>query len=103
MMRKILTLLCIVLTHLSICAQNVYQNYPNPFNGTTDVYVEVTYTAPVVLAVSDVYGNLQTHWSETLEPGIHLFQVTLCVKGTYFLGAHQNEGSSSIVLICNKG
>ena len=81
----------------------VSQNLPNPFNGTTTVYVTTAEDGLATLVLADVYGQLQTIWSEQMTAGVHQFEVSVRSKGNYVLGAHQNGKSSSIVLFCNEG
>lgn len=79
------------------------QNNPNPFEGSTDVYLAVLDAAEVTIAISDVFGHLETTYTGALESGIHQFRVSLAAKGTHFMGAHQGQKSSSIVMICENG
>ena len=119
-MRKIITLSLMTLCCLFVTAQNIEhvidmdelvdnngflltQNNPNPFNGTTDVYLAVKDYAPVTLVVADVYGHLIATYTGTFESGIHQFQISLKRKDNYFMGAHQNGKTSSIMMLCHEG
>ena len=105
-MRKILTILVLTLMSIWASAEGIFclsQNIPNPFSGTTDVYLTTDYSGTVTMMLVDVYGNLQTQWSESVETGVHKFQVTLRAKGNYVMGARQNGMSSSVVLFCEEG
>lgn len=79
------------------------QNNPNSFNGTTDIYLAVLDNEYITLTIADIYGNVTTTYSASLESGIHQFRITLAAKGTYVMGAHQNGKKSSIVMLCNEG
>ena len=106
-MRKILPVFYLALMSLLATAQEnglvLSQNSPNPFDGTTCVYLAVENTGEATLVVADVYGNFRTQWSAPLEAGVYKFQITLCGKGNYVLGAHQNGRNASIVMFCNAG
>ena len=92
-----------IMKNILLLAIILFQNLPNPFNGSTDVYVAVENEGETTLAVADVYGNMQTQWTENLSEGVHKFSVSLRAKGNYVLGAYQNGKSASIVMLCNEG
>ena len=126
-MRKICTILLLVLMSLGALAQSNYflanrhdyffdmdglvssgglyltQNKPNPFDGSTDVYLAVMNEAEVNVVVADVFGNIEAQYSGSMEPGVHRLHITLRPKGTHVLGVHQAGKSRSIVLLCNTG
>ena len=89
-------------TFLLILGFVLSQNIPNPFHGTTSVYLASEEAGEVTMVVADVYGQLQAQLSEPIEIGVHQFDIQLCSKGTYVLGAHMNGKSSSIVLFCEE-
>ena len=90
-------------TFLLILGFVLSQNIPNPFHGTTSVYLASEEAGEVTMVVADVYGQLEAQLSEPIEIGVHQFDIQLCSKGTYVLGAHMNGKSSSIVLFCEEG
>lgn len=90
-------------TFLLILGFVLSQNIPNPFHGTTSVYLASEEAGEVTMVVADVYGQLQAQLSEPIEVGVHQFDIQLCSKGTYVVGAHMNGKSSSIVLFCEEG
>ena len=126
-MRKICTILLLVLMSLGALAQSNYflanrhdyffdmdglvssgglyltQNKPNPFDGSTDVYLAVVDETEVSMVVADVFGNIEAQYSGSMEPGVHRLHITLRPKGTHVLGVHQAGKSRSIVLLCNTG
>ena len=105
-MRRFLTLFLLSLTYLVMSAEEQFylsQNIPNPFAGTTTVYLTTETSGEVTLVMADVYGTFQTRCSETVEAGVHKFQISLRTPGNYVLGAHLNGQSSSIVLFCQEG
>ena len=105
-MKKIFSFCVLILMGISLHAQNAVvlnQNNPNPFKGNTEVYLSVSNPGEVRLIATDLYGTVQTQWSEYIEPGVHSFCLTLRTKGNYVLGAYQNEQSSSIIMFCNEG
>ena len=105
-MRRFLTLFLLSLTCLVMSAEEQFylsQNIPNPFAGTTTVYLTTEISGDVTLVMADVYGTFQTRCSETVEAGVHKFQISLRTPGNYVLGAHLNGQSSSIVLFCQEG
>lgn len=105
-MKKILILSLMAHLSLTMMAQQgiaLSQNRPNPFDGTTQVYLAVENAGEVTLVVTDVFGNFQTQCTQSVEAGVHQFQITLRAKGTYALGAHQNGKSASIVMLCQNG
>ena len=118
-MRKICTILLLVLMSLGALAQSNYffdmdglvssgglyltQNKPNPFDGSTDVYLTVVDETEVSMVVADVFGNIEAQYSGSMEPGVHCLHITLRPKGTHVLGVHQGGKRQSIVLLCNTG
>ena len=90
-------------TFLLILGFFLSQNIPNPFHGSTSVYLASEEAGEVTMVVADVYGQLEAQLSEPIEVGVHQFDIQLCSKGTYVLGAHMNGKSSSIVLFCEEG
>jgi len=109
-MKKCILLLGLVMMSWSVIAQEAVndgfflsQNIPNPFNGTTNVYLSVDKTGEVMIVVMDVNGSLQSNYSGYLEAGVYKLEVSLHAKGTYLMGAMQNNKRSSIVLFCNEG
>ena len=79
------------------------QNYPNPFRGMTTVCLATENAGETCLIISDLYGHYQTQWSESIEAGMHQFQITLHTEGIFVLGASQNGQKSSIMLSCEEG
>ena len=105
-MKKILLIFGMAMMSLIACAQEglvLSQNIPNPFNGTTSVYLATDEDGEVTIVIADVYGQLQTLLSKSVEAGVHQFEINLRAKGNYVLGAHQNGKSASIVLFCEEG
>lgn len=81
------------------------QNNPNPFNGSTDVSLMVAEEGMVKLQIADVNGRaiVATEYFSTLQPGNHLFRISLSAVGTYVMTAYQNGKISSVKMICNEG
>ena len=105
-MKKSLLLLVVTLMSVWCAAEESFflsQNLPNPFAGTTTVYLTSSQAGQVTLVVADVYGQLYAQRSETIEAGVHKYQLSLRAVGNYVCGAHMNGHSSSIVLFCHEG
>ena len=90
-------------TFLLILGFVLSQNFPNPFQGKTTFYLASEEAGEVTMVVADVYGQIHTQLSESIEAGVNQFEVQLRAKGNYVLGAHMNGKSSSIVLFCEQG
>ena len=93
-MKRFLIVFLMAMTSLVAIAQEegfvLSQNFPNPFKGTTTVCLTTENAGEASLIISDLYGHYQSQWSELIEAGTHRFQITLCEKGIFVLGAQQN-------------
>lgn len=106
-MKRFLIVFLMAMASLVATAQEegfvLSQNFPNPFKGTTTVYLTTENAGETSLIISNLYGHYQSQWSESIEAGMHQFQITLHEKGIFVLGAQQNGKKASIMLSCEEG
>ena len=105
-MKRFITFSLLAVLCLCAGAQDCFflsQNNPNPFNSVTEVYLTTADAGEATLVVADVNGHVEMLNTLYLEPGVHLFQVTIAAAGNYLFSARMNNDMSSVVMMCNKG
>lgn len=78
------------------------QNVPNPFDGTSVVELQLPEEGEVLIDVYDMNGKKVVEYVNTLELGIHQFEVALSTPQTYLLTV-QSGGKTASIKMVNTG
>lgn len=75
------------------------QNIPNPFNGVTDFSLSIGEKENVIIEVRDILGKKIIDYNQILEPGNHVFTISLDIPQMYLLTARTKNHSASIKMV----
>jgi uncharacterized protein (TIGR02145 family) len=76
--------------------------FPNPFSGRTSLVATLRQSQQVALRVHSLNGQLLITYQATVQPGTHVFKISLAKVGVYMVSLTTYEGTIGFKIICTE-